>query len=265
MSILRHEKERQFFKLVTAKLEEKYDGNVLFYNDAEKDVKEQLALIKKLKLVNNIAESVSLNSYQKHTHVDLSNKIASIELDDGPEALLGYSLEFLSVRRIFPHSLVTFLDKNKNRDLRNLDRNDYKKVDEANKVFNWVKDRVLNNQFALGNISLDRSSGVFRYNTSIRDNNFGSTLQYITAQIDKNRLFKIPGTDLKKNLLDLSKDYSSLFSYFMAFGFTEFYARCTCPDYIKKYSKRNGIQNYFCPHILYSMSQMPYYLIYALS
>ena len=263
MSVLRHEKETQFFKMVMHRLDEKYDGDIFHYSDAESDVKNQLQLIKKLKAVNNIHESKSIEtSYTKHTRVDLNRKVAELEYSDCPEALLGYSLEFLSVRRIFPHSLVTFLDKNKARDLAKLEPS---KVDEATKVFTWVKDRVLNTQFALGNISLDKSSGVFKYNTSIKDNNFGSTLQYMTAHIDKSRTIQIPGTDLKKKLLYLSKDYSSLFAYFMAFGFTEFYARCTCPDYIRKYSKRNGISNYFCPHILYSLSQMPYYLIYTLS
>jgi hypothetical protein len=263
MSVLRHEKETQLFKMVMNRLDEKYNGDIFHYNDAENDVKSQLQLIRKLKSVNTIHESKNIaNKYTKHTHIDLTNNLAEIEYSDCPEALLGYSLEFLSVRRIFPHSLVTFLDKNKARDLAKMDPT---KRDEATKVFTWVKDRVLNTQFALGNISLDKSSGIFKYNTSIKDLTFGSTLQYMTAHIDKSRVMQIPGTDLKKNLLELSHDYNSLFSYFMAFGFTEFYARCTCPDYIRKYSKRNGISNYFCPHILYSLSQMPYYLIYTLS
>jgi len=263
MSIFRHEKENQFFKLVMNRLDEKYNGNIFHYNNAENDVKSQLQLIRKLKSVSAIYESQNItNKYTKHTHIDLNKKIAEIEYSDYPEALLSYSLEFLSVKRIFPYSLVTFLDKNKDKDLAKLNPS---KRDEANKVFTWVKDRILNTQFTLGNISLDKESGVFKYSTSIRDNNFGTTLQYMTAIIDKSKVIQIPGTNLKKNLLELSHDYSSLFAYFMAFGFTEFYTRCTCPDYIKKYSKKNGISNYFCPHILYSLSQMPYYLIYTLS
>jgi hypothetical protein len=249
--------------MVMNRLDEKYNGNIFHYNDAENDVKSQLQLIRKLKSISRITESQNpKNIYSKHTYVDLNNKSVEIEYSDSPEVLLSYSLEFLSVRRIFPHSLVTLLDKNKSRDLSKIEPN---KLNEATKIFTWVKDRVLNTQFSLGNISLDKNSGIFKYNTCIKDMTFGSTLQYMTARIDSSRVMQIPGTNLKKNLLELSQDYSSLFAYFMAFGFTEFHVRCTCPDYIRKYSKRNGISNYFCPHILYSLSQMPYYLIYTLS
>jgi len=260
---IRHQKENAFNNLVYKFLEENFNGNVLRYHDAENMAKEHLELIRKLKKINSI--SVTANTansvvYQKHTHVDLKNNIVSIEYDEGPEALLAYNIDYLTVKRILPFPLTTFLDKTRAKDK----KIENEKKEEASAVFRWVKDRVLNNYFSISNISLDKNSGIFRYNTSMRLGENSPTIQFITAQMEKNKIFSIPGTDLKKSLFELSKDYYSLFSYFMVFGFTEFHARCTCSDYVKKYSKRNGIANYFCPHILFSLTQLPYYLIYTL-
>lgn len=243
-------------------LELKYNNDFSQYQKAEKEVIDYYSLLEKLKNVNGILENRYENTSQKHTHINLKNNVASIQYSDCTEPLLAYSLEFLALRRIFPFSLNTFLNKNKDKDLKNV-----KNVDDArdaSRVFTWVKDRILNTQFTLNNISIDREKGGFLYSTSMRDKSYGNVLQFVTGKIDKNKILQISGTDLKDNLVNLSNDYHSLFGYFMMFGFTEFYARCTCPDYVRKYSKKVGISNYFCPHILYSMAQMPYYMLYAL-
>ena len=130
---------------------------------------------------------------------------------------------------------------------------------EAARILTWAKSRILNTQFQVNSLSIDRKDGILTYNTTTRDNSFGATLQYITAKIDKNKLVTIENLGIKKPILDISRDYNTLFTYFIMFGFTEFYARCTCSDYYSKYSKKRGIQNYFCSHILYSMAQFPWY------
>lgn len=265
MSVLRHEKEKEYNRLVMSLLESKYDGNILMYKQAENDVKEQLALIKKIKTTNNLIAKNEHNikeMYTKFTYADLHNKTVSLDYIAGPEALLAYSLDYLSVKRIFPFSINNLMLDSKEKDVRKADTDD--KRQKALDVFNWVQSRIVGTQFSLSNLYLDKKLGIFKYNTNMRDQNYGNVMQFITAKIDSKKEIRISGTNLRGNLLDLSHKYDQLFNYFILFGFTEFYARCNCPEYVRKYSKRNGIQNYFCSHILYSMAQLPYYLMYTL-
>ena len=114
-------------------------------------------------------------------------------------------------------------------------------------------------------MNLDKKNGIFTFTTSMQDRNYGAVKQFITVKYDKNKKLKIPTTDLTGTIKELSDKYNMLLMYFMMFGFNEIYCRCTCQDYILKYSKRQGISNYFCSHILYSLVQMPWYLETALS
>lgn len=244
-------------------LANKYNNNFNYYDEAQQEVHNKYDMLNKLRGVSAISSNTKQsNKYQKITHIDLVNKTASLNFSDAPDPILAYSLEYLTVRRIFPYSLNQFLDINKNKDMNKAKTNDQK--EEARRVIEWTKDRVLNTQFSLSNISLDKNSGIFKYNTFMRDSNYGPIMQFMNCKMDVNRQLKIPGTKQEGKLIDLAHKYDTLFAYFMMLGFTEFYVRCTCQDYVKKYSKRDGMMNYFCPHILYSMAQLPYYLIYAL-
>lgn len=241
-------------------LHEKYNDNLLNYNKAENDIIEKNNLINKLHKLNSNINIIEDNmSNTKFTYVNLLNKTTSINYNNVPEPLLSYSLDFLNVKHIFPYPLETLLNIHKNKD-----KQTHHNSDEAKNVIQWVRNRVLTTNISLMNLSIDKKTGIFRYNTSMRDSSYGSVLQYFTAKLDNNKIVNIDGTKLRGKIIDLSNDYSSLFTYFILLGFTEFYARCTCFDYVRKYSKRYGIANYFCPHILYTMTQMPYYLMYIL-
>lgn len=244
-------------------LANKYNNNFNCYDEAQQEVHSKYDMLNKLRGVSAISSNTKIkNNYQKVTHIDLLNRTATLNYSDTPEPLLAYNLEYLSVRRIFPYSLNTFLDIHKGKDMVRAVTNDQK--EEARRVVEWVRSRVLTTQFSLSSLSMDKNTGIFRYNTNVRDQNFGPVSQFMSCRMDVNKELKISGTRQAGKLKDLAKKYDSLFAYFMMLGFTEFYARCTCGDYIKKYSKRDGMSNYFCPHILYSMAQLPYYLLYAL-
>lgn len=266
MSVLRHNKEKEFYNKILKVLEEKYDGNIHKYKDAERDVITSDMLNKKLKKISAINKSIEnmKYSYTKYTHIDLKTMTASVAITDTPECLLAYNLDFLKIKRIFPFPLQYLLDKSKSIDLSKVNKKDNDKTKEATKVLEWVKQRVLGNNFVLNNLSINKNTGQINYNTMYRDPNYGGTLQYLTAFIPKDKIVEITGTDLKKSAYELSKSYDSLFLYFSMFGFTDFYIRCTCQEYVKRFSKKHGIANYFCPHILYSLAQFPYYMMYAL-
>jgi len=262
-TLLRHEKENQFIKLVFSILNNNYGGNILKYKEAERDARDLIDLNKKLKKAVVVSKPIGniKNPYVKYTHVDIKNSMVSIIISDAPEALLGYNLDFLKSKRYFPFGLEFLFDRNKSKDLNKI-KNDKNKENEAKQIFNWVKDRVLNNYFSVNNIKIDKSSGKVEFSSVFRDGNYGMVLQNIIGIIPNDKYVNIYG--LKGTPLKLSKDYNTLFLYFSMLGFTEFFARCTCPEYIRKHSKKLGAANYFCPHLLYSIMQFPYYLMYAL-
>lgn len=262
-SVLRHEKENQFSKLVFSILNSDYGGNILKYKDAERDAQNFIKLSKKLRKTTIISSSFSKvkNPYVKYTHVDLKKSVVSIILSDSPEAILGYNIDYLKAKRYFPFGLDFLFQRSKSRDLRKI-KNDRDKEQEANYVFNWVRDRVLNNYFSVSSVRIDKNAGKVEFNSNFRDPNYGMTIQNITAKLPSDKQVNISG--LKGTPLELSKDYDTLFMYFSMLGFTEFYARCTCPEFMRKHSRKYGISNYFCPHLLYSLMQFPYYVMYTL-
>jgi hypothetical protein len=253
-------------------LDKKYNGDITKYDIAEKEVEKMYLVKQRLsKLNTNIAEvkdlfSTKPTSYNKTTYVNLLSN--TMFIDESPieniysSPILAYSYDYLSVRRIFPYSISTYLNKCREKDVMKDRSKDHQ--DEVYKLFDWVRSRVLDNQFTLNSVSVNKNNGVLQYNTTTKDNNFGVVTQYISAVIDPTRLINIPGTDISGKALDLSKNSALLFNYFIMFGFTEFYARCTCQDYYRKYAKKRGIANYFCSHLLYSLAQFPYYAMYYL-
>lgn len=260
MSIYRYEKEKNYDRLVKKILVSKFNNDISYFKDAEifaqKYIK-TLNTLKKIEEFGYINQSVKLSKY---TNIDFINKEISLSYSDNPEALISQTLEFLSVKKVLPYSSSQFIEK-----LKEKDRKELHPSDEASKVLQWVKDRILNYQFSLSNLSYDRNNGKLSYVTRTRDTDLGSSVQSFTCIVEQNKIIQISSTDLKNNRKELSKDYFSLFAYFTMFGFTEIYAKCTCQEYNQKYGKKLGNANYFCPHILYSLSQLPYYLMYTFS
>lgn len=250
-------------------LEKKYNGDLSYYDKAEKEINGKIKLQNRLRYLNSIAtsEASAFNTKSelaKHTYVNLNDNTAWIEqmTDSTLDAVLAYSYDYLSVKRILPYSLNTFINNANNKD--KLKNKTKEQQDKASDILNWTQDKILNNQFSLASISLNKKTGTLQYNTSTRDTNYGMTLQFITVKIDPNKLIKLSGTDLSGKILDLSQNSNLLFNYFLMFGFSEFYARCTCPDYYNKYSRKLGVANYFCSHLLYSLAQLPYFAFYYL-
>lgn len=264
-TVLRHEKENQFSKLVFSILNDYYDGNILKFKDAEKDAYDFIKLNKNLKKAIAISSSSKniRDPYIKYTHVDLKNAIISTVFFDSPTAILGYNIDYLKSKRYFPFGFDVLFERNKTKDLNKVRKtNNIDKEQEAKYIFDWVKNRILNNYFSVSNIQIDKNNGRVEFSSSFRDLNYGMTLQNIVAKIPNDKYLNISG--LKGTPLKLSKDYNTLFLYFSMLGFTEFYARCTCPEFMQKHSRKNIIANYFCPHLLYSIMQFPYYVMYVL-
>lgn len=261
LSILRYERTDKFHKMVLKTLNEKYNGNIIFYDKAEEDTKEYIKNMKKLKTTASLANSFILSESElkdcKITNVNLKEKSVSLVYDKNPELVLAYTLEYLSYRRMFPYSINNLIDKSINKDRKS-------SPEEVENIIKWVKHKILEINFNVAELSLNKDLGLFRFGSIMRDPLYGSIRQEITAQIPSDREINFSGTSIKGKPIDLAKNYSTLFNYFIMFGLTEFNARCNCPDYIRKYSKRRGIGNYFCPHILYSMAQLPYYMMYVL-
>lgn len=264
MGFFQHKKQSEYSKSIMRILNDKYDGNLLHWRDAENELKHTNSFLNKLKDINYISGEISLDKEKqdnKVTHIDFGNDVIDLTYTQKlPEPLLAYTLEYLSVKRIMPFSISQLIDNNKMKD--------YKKSDDAHevaRVFDYVKERVLTLNFTLQGMNLDKKNGIFTFTTSMQDRNYGAVKQFITVKYDKNKKLKIPTTDLTGTIKELSDKYNMLLMYFMMFGFNEIYCRCTCQDYILKYSKRQGISNYFCSHILYSLVQIPWYLETALS
>jgi len=262
LSTLRHERTDKFHKLVIETLHEKYDGNIVYYDRAEQDAKDHIKNIRKLKnaalTANTVTSPTDLKKY-KVTNLDLEKKIVTLSFVNESEILLAYNLDYLTYSRILPYTVNTFLDKSKSRDLQK-----HKSSDEVETVVNWVRQKVLGLNFSVTQLSLDKSNSVFSFGSTMSDPLYGTLMQNITARIPSDKDFAIGAANLKGKPVDLAKDYESLFNYFMMFGLTEVHARCNCPDYYSKYMARKGIANYFCPHLMYAMSQFPYYLMYTL-
>lgn len=264
MSLYRHQKENQYFNNIMKIINTKYNGNILYYKQAENDYNDIKSLSKHIEVTQNyINSSINQNNleYIKYTYMNLHKNIIAYDYIETPGIILGYNLENLAVKRILPKSLSSFIDKCKFKDYK---QNSYDKYDEISKVYAWVKTRILDMQFNLKSISLDRKNGKFEYNTTVKDSEFGTIQQFITARIDRSRNVRVTNTDLYGKPYDIANNYHMLFSYFMMFGFAEFYAKCTCNDYVRKYNTKIATQNYLCPHILYSLTQLPYYLMYTL-
>lgn len=264
MSFYRHEKEKLFIEKVFKRLDEKYDSNVSFYKNAEKDVIEQEKLIHKLKKASVFAQEIVLlnNEKEKHTIIDFNAKEVSLGYSNNYNSLLGYTLDFMSVRRNMPISMTELIDKTYHKD--------YVKLKEFNdkaklaRILQWVKLRSTWN-IQLQNCSLNKKEGLLNYSTIVQEPNVGSFSQIITIVINREKKLDINGYPIAQYIKSASLDSNLLFNYFMLLGSSEIYSRCNCPEYNRKHSRKRGNANYFCNHLMFSMTQLPYYAYYLLA
>lgn len=244
-------------------LADKYDNDLRRYPEADKYITSQEVLLNKLKNINTTVK-IGNNEHkkeEKYTHINLLADTIDIEYTDTPSPLLAYNIDFLSYRRVLPFQFSYLIDQLKSKDYAGKNGEEF---NEAEQVFNFVSDKILNTQFSVSSINVNKNAGILSYSSNMMDRNYGNVMQTITAKMDSNKIVHITNTNLTDTIGKLSKSYNTLFAYFMTLGFTEFYARCSCASYSYKYGKKLGNANYFCPHILYSMAQMPYYLMYYL-
>lgn len=261
MGFYRYEKENLFINKVFKRLDEKYNGNINFYKQAEKDIKEQENLLSSLKKARLFACN-SNEKDKKHIIFDLKDKkiyesFSNRELNP----ILSYSLDFLSTRKILP---FTFNELNM--------RTYYKEYSKAKnfeekaklaKILQWVQLRSQWN-IQLQNCSLDKKNGILTYTTQIKEPNVGNFMQNITILIDKNKKLDINGYNTSQYIKDTSLDFKMLFNYFILLGGNEVYTRCNCNEFNRKHSKKYGISNFMCSHLMFSLTQLPYYVYYLL-
>jgi hypothetical protein len=144
-----------------------------------------------------------------------------------------------------------------------MDKSKYGSYDESvKKITRFINNFIGKYRLTVNTIQKNTSNGSIQFDTTQIDPILGNCRQYINIILNKD--FKLSIDDLDNTVGNFSKDYKSLFSYFSLFGYSNIYSRCTCKNYLSKYSTKRGMQNYMCSHILYSMSLFPYYLTYVL-
>lgn len=257
-TFLRNKKESEHKKLINQILDKEFNSNPAYLKEAEKKLDSNIAAIKKYKVFNNILSSIKTNTNtieNKTTNIDFINKNMCLCYSAESISILGYSLGSLSNHKIFPVNISSLFNKNINFDI-----NRSKTVDEIEKIRHietFLKNFYSKYNLTVNRIQKDTNNGIIYFETNQIDAIFGTSRQYISIKLDSNKIFSIK--NIKDNLKNLSNDYKSLFSFFMLFGFSDIYAKCSCKNYMSKYNKKLGIQNYLCNHILYSMSMFPYY------
>ena len=260
---MRHQKEREKWNNVVKIIDESFEGDRKHKHEAEEIYVSRKSHLRKLKSASNILSSIAVlkegNEECKTSHFDLVNEEVSLFYPLESPAILGYSLDGLNCRKIFPISITSLINKNIARDRSN-PKNSKEALDEIQR---FLKNFCSSYNLTVSRVDLNKGTGVFNFETIQRDNLYGSVKQYMTVVLDKNKQFQL--NTIKDNVGKLSMDYRSLLSFFTLFGFGEIYAKCTCRNYLSKYTKKRGQQNYYCPHLLYSMSMFPYYLVALLS
>jgi len=265
-TFLRHIKQNEKWNTILKILNENFEGNKDFIKEAKNTYNDKYTKLKKLKNTSNILASIAVlkdgPEENKITQVDLNNKNISIFYPIDSPSLLSFNLDYLSARRVFPISISTLINRNISKDRIKMSNSESER-DNILKISQFLKNFCSTYNLIVNKIQVDKNSKIIQFETTQRDNTYGTSRQYITITMNKDRKFELD--NIKDSIGNLSTNYKSLFSYFSLFGFSDIYARCTCRSYMQKYSRKRGMQNYMCSHILYSMSMLPNYLLTVLA
>lgn len=262
MGFYRHEKEKLFIEKVFKRLDDKYNGNINFYKQAEKDVKEQEFLASKLKKASLLAHNIEEKDSNKHIIFNLKHKkIYESYSNKELNPILSYSLDFLSTRKILPFTFNELTTKTYYKEYSKAKNFDEKA--KLSRILQWVSLRSQWN-IQLQNCTLDKKNGILTYTTQVKEPNVGNFMQNITILLDKNKKIDINGYDTAQYVKDAALDFNMLYKYFILLGGNEIYTRCNCHEFNRKYSKKYGMSNYICSHLMFSLTQLPYYVYYLL-
>lgn len=254
-----HKKEKEYEKKLKYILKTKYNDNIYYLREAENDIKIENKLNKNKKALNKINVCLSEHEYynkEKYTCVNFkSNEMFITNVNTIENIILSQSIDYLAMQRFLPVTISSFFNIMKERD--------YNKKTNKNdvfQIFNYIRDRICSKNITLSNISLNKSTGVIDYSTTTMDGIYGGLKQSFLIKADLKRNVNLNNL-INGKIENLIKDYNLLFSFFTIFGFNEIYARCNCPEYNRNYNKKIGMGNYFCNHLMFSMSLFPYYAI----
>lgn len=262
MSFYRHEKEKRFVDSVFKCLDNKYNGNIIFYKQAEQDVREQEMLATKLKRTALFAKKQIFTDRIKYTHFDFDKElISTVYADNNINSILSINLDYLYVQKTTPFPMRELINKGYASDNRKQKTNANK--GKLNLIEAWIKNRSDWN-IQLQNCTLDRKNRTINYVTSIQARGQGSYTQTANITINKTKKIDIPGYKKLQYMKDACFDYKILFNYFMLLDCSEIYFRCNCPEFNRKKGTHKSGSNYMCPHLMFSMSQLPYYTYYLL-
>ena len=263
-TFIRHQKENERWNAIQTVLEEKFDGNPIYLKDAEEYYDDHTDKIKKFKNTSNILSSIVTVKEGPSTHktsvFDLVNEQAYLFYPVESSAILSYTIDTLGYKRIFPTSISSLMNKNIGSDYSKSGTSDRK--ENVKEIEKFLRNFCSRYNLTVNKIDKNVKTGTIQFETTQYDQVYGATRQFITLVIDKTKKFSIK--DIKNNVDAIARDYTSLFSYFSLFGFSEIFSRCSCKNYLTKYNKKRGIQNYCCSHLMYSMSIFPHYLVSVL-
>lgn len=264
MGFYRHEKEKLFVEKVFKVLDEKYNGNMSFFKQAENEAKEQEKLISKLKKASLYGNELITDLFEEKKHIifDLKNeKIFESFSNKNLNHILAYSLDFLSTRKILPFSFNELITKTYYKEYSKA--KNFNEKAKLTQILQWVSLRSQWN-IQLQNCALNKKEGKLNYSTLIKDPGKGTFTQTITIFLDKEKKIDINGYKTSEYAKNVSLDFSMLFKYFILLGGNEIYSSCNCPDFNRKHSKKYGNSNFLCSHLMFSLTQLPYYVYYLL-
>lgn len=263
MSRYRVVKEKEKYNKLVKILNDRFNGDLNKLKEAEEYLNFEKKIDKERKVfvaANRTIELIDEDNKKikdKVTYVDTKNN--EISLTDAKNSLvLGYNMDSYSMMRISPITITSFLESLKSKDLAKSNNKG-----EVLNILNFVKSRIVSRNISLSGLHIDKTNKIIEYSTNIVDQQYGSVRQYITSKADLNSIVTISSM-MNKKVDYWASEYKTLFAFFTLFSMNEIYFRCTCPEYNRKYSKRLGIGNYMCNHILNSISMFPYFAITSL-
>jgi len=250
-SYLRKNKDFEGVKKI---LNEKYDGNLFKLKDAEEDYRIICELNKCHNKVRQIKKEPIISSERSYTLIDFNQDELSYVVNQQP--ILSASLDSIAYRRLLP-------DRPSNIFLRLRQKENSKGTRNADKIFTFLQNLVMRSNFQVSSIVNDRANGIIKFNTIQSDAIHGSTRQYATIYLNKNAYVNMD--ELVRGELKRLLDNQMLYAFFTLYGFSKFFIRCNCREYLNNFSRKDSGANYFCNHAMWSMSVLPYYLYYSLS
>lgn len=252
-----HKKEKEYENKLKNILKTRYDDDIHKLKEAQKDLDFEINLNKNKKALNKINICLNNNiidNKEKYTYVNFKkDEMFLTNINTLENIILSQSIDYLAMQRILPITVTSFFNIMKEKD--------YNKKTNKNdvfQIFNYIRDRICSKNITLSNISINKNTGVIDYSTTTMDGIYGGLKQNFLIRADIKRSVNLNNL-INGKIENLIKDYNLLFSFFTLFGFNEIYARCNCPEYNRNYNKRVGMGNYFCNHLLFSMSLFPYY------